>query len=441
MQDYFYTLADFIGSNLLKDEIYLCEFSGEQSDFIRFNHGQVRQPGSVEQYYLELDLIRGNRHAIGQLTLSSQLSLDQDRLVTLLANLRDQLPHIPADPYLLYATEVQSTESIGRNDLPETPMVLADIIDTVQHTDFVGFYASGGTFTGFANSFGQRNWHSRYSFNLDWSLYYEKDKAVKSAYAGFNWEKVQLQNKFSNALTQLEILKYQPRVIQPGQYRVYLAPTALYEILQLLCWDGFGLKAQRTKETPLLRMFAEPKQTFHASVTLRENTTEGLSPIFQNQGFIKPNQVTLIQQGTYHSALVSPRSAKEYGITTNGANDGESPTSLDLAAGDFPQLNIVEALDTGIYINNLWYLNYSDRAAGRMTGMTRFATFWVEQGEIIAPLNVMRFDETVYHLLGSQLIALTAEREFIIKTDTYEKRSDHSARLPGALIAAVSFTL
>ncbi len=441
MQDYFYTLADFISSQLRKDEIYLCEFSGEQSDFIRFNRGKIRQPGSVEQYYLELDLICGNRHAIGKLTLSSQLRLDQDRIVTLLTQLRDQLPHLPADPYLLYATEVQSTESIGRNDLPETSIILPDIIDTVQHTDFVGLYASGSSFTGFANSFGQRNWHSRYSFNLDWSLYYKKDKAVKTAYAGFNWEKIQLQNKFSNALTQLEVLKYQPRVIKPGQYRVYLAPTALYEILQLLCWNGFGLKAQQTKETPLLRMLAEPKQAFHSSVTLCENTADGLSPIFQNQGFVKPNQVTLIQQGAFHAALVSPRSAKEYGMTTNGANDEESPTSLDLAAGDFPSLNIVETLDTGIYINNLWYLNYSDRAAGRITGMTRFATFWVEQGEIIAPLNVMRFDETVYSLLGSQLIALTAEREFIIRTDTYEKRSDHSSRLPGALIAAVSFTL
>ena len=37
-------------------------------------------------------------------------------------------------------------------------------------------------------------------------------------------------------------------------------------------------------------------------------------------------------------------------------------------------------LDTGIYVNNLWYLNYSDRPAGRITGMTRFATLWVEEG-------------------------------------------------------------
>jgi predicted Zn-dependent protease len=73
--------------------------------------------------------------------------------------------------------------------------------------------------------------------------------------------------------------------------------------------------------------------------------------------------------------------------------------------------------------------------------MTRFASFWVENGEIVAPLNVMRFDETLYHILGSNLIALTAEREFIIEADTYEVRSTRSARLPGALVDGFTLTL
>jgi predicted Zn-dependent protease len=73
--------------------------------------------------------------------------------------------------------------------------------------------------------------------------------------------------------------------------------------------------------------------------------------------------------------------------------------------------------------------------------MTRFASFWVENGEIKAPLNVMRFDETLYNMLGEKLIALTAERAFIMATDTYEIRSTDSMRLPGALIDGFTFTL
>ena len=55
-----------------------------------------------------------------------------------------------------------------------------------------------------------------------------------------------------------------------------------------------------------------------------------------------------------------------------------------------------------------------------MTGMMRFATFWVENGEIVAPVNVMRFDDSVYRLLGRNLEVLTSKPEMIFSTDTYE---------------------
>jgi predicted Zn-dependent protease len=441
MEQYFYNLANFIDQQLQKDEVYLCNFSAEQSDFIRFNRAKVRQPGSVEQRYLELDLIEGNRHATGQLSLSGDRGIDEERLSELLWELRGQLPQVPEDPYLLYAQAVQSSEVIATNTLPVAQEVLTEILDTTQGYDFVGIYAGGGIFNGFANSFGQRNWHSSYSFNLDWSFYHEKDKAVKANYAGFQWDSAAFQEKISHAKSQLEMLGHNPHTLSPGRYRVYLSPAALHEILKLLCWGGFSLKAQRTKESPLLRMLEVPPQQLHPSVTLLENTATGIAPAFQTKGFLKPAQVTLIDQGVYHSALVSPRSAKEYGVPTNGANDEETPVALDLAAGNFPQGEVLKSLDRGIYINNLWYLNYSDRAAGRMTGLTRFATFWVEGGELVAPLNVMRFDETLYHILGEKLMALTAEREFIMEADTYEVRSTSSARLPGALVEDFALTL
>ena len=73
--------------------------------------------------------------------------------------------------------------------------------------------------------------------------------------------------------------------------------------------------------------------------------------------------------------------------------------------------------------------------------MTRFATFWVENGEIKAPLNVMRFDETLYRVLGSNLEGLTAERELQLSASTYGGRSTESMRLPGALVRDFKFTL
>jgi predicted Zn-dependent protease len=128
-------------------------------------------------------------------------------------------------------------------------------------------------------------------------------------------------------------------------------------------------------------------------------------------------------------------------VATNGANAGETPESLDLAAGSLAQDAALAALGTGIYVGNLWYLNFSDRSACRLTGMTRFASFWVENGRIQAPLNVMRFDDTAYRILGANLEALTRERDLVPSTASYGERSTESVRTPGALVRELALTL
>ena len=75
------------------------------------------------------------------------------------------------------------------------------------------------------------------------------------------------------------------------------------------------------------------------------------------------------------------------------------------------------------------------------TGLTRFATFWVENGQIQGPVSTMRFDDSLYSLLGSQLEDLTREREMILSTSTYGQRSTGSSHLPGALVKGLTLTL
>ena len=112
-----------------------------------------------------------------------------------------------------------------------------------------------------------------------------------------------------------------------------------------------------------------------------------------------------------------------------------------MAAGTLAEKDALDALGTGLAIGNLHYLNYSDRPACRMTGMTRFATFWVEDGKIVAPIDVLRFDDTVYRMLGSNLEALTTETELLLDAGTYGCRKLSSLRLPGALVQEMAFTL
>jgi predicted Zn-dependent protease len=440
MQTYFYQLADFVNSLLTKNETTLACLSAEESNFVRFNKSAVRQAGSIKQIGFTLSLIANQRRAESRLTLSGMAESDQALIRAALETLRRDLGDLPEDPYLLFNQTPVSTEHIGASKLPSDAEMLEQVISAGRGKDLVGIFASGAIYKGFANSLGQRNWHRVDNFNFEWCLYHTADKAVKSGYAGTHWDAAELQKKMAFATTQLDILQRPAKSLTPGEYRAYLSPSALNEIVSLLSWGGFGEKSQRTKQSPLLKL-EDGSQSLSGMVSLFENSKDGVAPGFQGDGFIKAPTVSLIHAGKHAGALVSPRSAREFNIKTNGANSAETPESLEMAAGKLAHTNVLKSLDTGIMIGNLWYLNYSDRTNCRMTGMTRFATFWVEGGEIKAPLNVMRFDDSAYRVLGENLVDLTVERDWILDPASYSERSTGSARLPGALVNNFSLTL
>ncbi len=143
MQDYFFTLADALQAQLQGAETLLLAFDGEDSDFIRFNHGQVRQAGGVARRSLALDLIEGERHAAGRAQLAGSLAQDLPPLRELLDDLRGQRAHLPADPYLNFAADGRSGETRVASALPSRADALEAIMDTSQGLDLVGIWAAG----------------------------------------------------------------------------------------------------------------------------------------------------------------------------------------------------------------------------------------------------------------------------------------------------------
>ncbi|MDZ7754241.1 MAG: metallopeptidase TldD-related protein [Gammaproteobacteria bacterium] len=438
MKDYFYHLGDVLTAGLEDGEVLLLAFDGEESDFVRFNQARVRQAGSVVRRSLEIDLIEGARHAGGRVELSGDAAQDQPLLMGLLAELRHQRHHLPEDPYIHYATGGPSGDHEVAAALPPRGEALEAIRGAAAGLDLAGIWAAGTLHSGFASSLGQRNWHTRASFNLDWSCHHTADKAVKANYAGLEWNPAMLEARMATARRELGLMAGPPRTIEPGRYRAYLAPRAMRELLSMMAWGGFGLKSQRTGQSPLLPMSAAGAR-FASTVHLAEHNGRGLEPPFSPEGFAIPPRVPLIDGGRYGESLVGPRSAMEYGLPVNAA--AEFPGSLDMAAGELPAADVLATLGTGLYLNDLWYLNFSDRSRARVTGMTRFACFWVEDGRSQAPLNVMRFDDTLFDLLGPRLEGLTRERELLLDAGTYGGRSSHSHLLPGALVNGMTFTL
>jgi predicted Zn-dependent protease len=440
IETYFSDVAALLDASLAAGETYTCRFEGESSDFVRFNRGKVRQPGSVDQRYLRLEWIRGLRHAERAFSVSGDLARDRDMIAQAIAALRATLDDVPDDPHLNLPARVESSRVVRDAALVPAEDVVAKVVHESDGVDLVGFYASGPIYRGFANALGQRNWHQVSSFKLEWSLYHRADKAVKTTYGGYAWSPEAFASRMREARERLALLAVVPKTLEPGAYRAYLTPSAMEEIAGMLCWGGFSGRALESRQSCLFRMRGA-EAALHPSIAIRENTADGVAPAFQAQGFTRPDRVPLVEDGQLVGALVSPRTAKEFSLPTNGANSEEMPESLDMAAGDLATADALQALDTGLYIGNLWYVNFSDRPACRLTGMTRFASFWVDRGRIVAPVNVMRFDDSVYRLLGENLVALTKERDLLASSSTYHERSVASMRLPGAVVRDMAFTL
>jgi predicted Zn-dependent protease len=438
MKDHFFALAERLTGAMSGNEIVLCYLSAERSDFVRFNKSRVRQAGAVEQIYLSIRLVSGRRQASATITLSNAPE-DAELALATLRRLRETVSQLPDDPWLLIADKPVSTDTVRRGRLPAAGQMIDDVVRESKQVDLAGFHAAGVSYRAFANSLGQRNWHEVDTFNMDWSLHLHADKAVKASYGGTHWDSGVYAGRLRDSVEKLQLLKAPAHTLQPAAYRAYLAPDALAEVTGLLEWNAFSVRARKTRQSALMRM--DHGDTLSPRVSMIENVEAGVGPAFQADGFAKPASVTLIDQGRLDQSLVSPRSAKEYGIEANGASGAESPEALEILPGGLAEEDVLRVLDTGLYIGNLWYLNFSDRAAGRITGMTRFGTFWVEGGRIVAPVNVLRFDDTIYRMLGENLIDLTRTQDMLLSTWTYGERSTASSRLPGALLAEMRFTL
>ena len=436
---HFMMLAGAIDGLLVADETALTSFAGEQSDFIRFNGGKVRQMGQVSQGRLTLRLIAGARQAYFTFDICGDADKDLRDVGAALEVLRAGLRDAPDDPHLLYDTASwqHSTRRTGR--LRDPHALVHVVAECARGLDFVGFYAGGMLAGGFASSGGSRGWHEVENFCFSWSLYHPGGRAIKTTYAGENWDDAEFAGKVREAAARLPVLALAPRTIGPGRYRAWLAPAALQELLRATAWGGFSAHAQATSRSPLYRLH-RGEVALDARVSITEDLGLGIAPAFNGDGYLRES-VPLVREGRSAGQLTNARTAREYGLKPNGAPASEAPASLAMAGGELADEDVLAALGTGLYVGNLWYVNFSDRMSCRLTGMTRFATFWVEEGRIVAPVDAMRFDDILYGLLGERLERLGAQPELRLSEHTMGQRATGGMQLPGVLVRSFELTL
>jgi predicted Zn-dependent protease len=372
-------------------------------------------------------------------TLSGLLDVDGPALSALLQRCRDEVAVLEVDPNQVAVSDHGTSAEEFRGALLAPAQVVQAVVGPAQGSDLAGLYAGGVMVRGNRNSAGQSHWFATEAFFLDYSLY-DGPKAAKGCYAGSRWDDNAWRANLERTRTLLVLLQQPVVDVKPGRYRTYLAPKAFADLMGILGWNGLSAAAWKQGRCPFKRL-AEKQAQLSPLLTLSENFTLGLSPRFNSLGEVSAANLPLIEHGELSTLLVSSRTAKEYGLSANAAAEGEAPRALDVATGTLAEGDILKTLGTGLYLSNLHYLNWSDPVSARVTGMTRYACFWVENGVIVGPIHDLRWDESLFDALGTKLLALTDWSDIDPAVETYFARALGGSRVPGALIDGFTFTL
>lgn len=440
LEQSFNQLVDEIRNQLKPDEQFTLTLDSEQSQFTRFNHAKVRQTGTVSDGNLQLVLMHNQRSSYREFPFTGDFESDRQTAKSAIETLREEVAQLPKNPFLVVPAGSNTSREVHTGQLLAPEEVVSTVLPVVSDLDFTGIYAAGSVIRAYADSQGQKHWFATDSYSLDYSLFTTDGQAVKGTFAGSEWDSSAYKAKIEESRSQLARMAQPPKTVQRGQYRTYLAPAAVAELMTMLSWGGVS-EASYQQGGSCFSAMRRGEKKLSPKFTLKENFKSGLVPRFNELGEIAPLELSLIESGELVNMLTSSRTAKEYGLGSNSATGGEELRSPEILPGDLEHDRILAELGTGLYLSNLHYLNWSDRPTGRITGMTRYACFWVENSEIVAPIENLRFDDSLYQFWGENLIALTSFREFIPDVGTYSHRNLGGFLTPGMLVENFTYTL
>jgi predicted Zn-dependent protease len=415
-------------------------FSAEDSEFIRFNKSKVRQISSVEQATLDLELHQGSKRASFAINLSRDLDQNRTLIQATLTKLKNEVSQLPDDPFISPLQNMGTSRTVSQGSLPSTDEFLDFIGQTLAQNDLAGIFIKGETHRANANSLGQKHWFSSQSFVFDYSLYSAKERAIKGSYGGSHFNPMDLRASLNDSLSALKVMDLEKIVLKPNKYRVYLAPAAVKEIVDMLRWHALSMGAYKRGDSPFTDLI-ENRKKLSPLFTLTEDYSLGLSPKFNERGEVFADRLPIIEKGELKNLFTSTSSEKEFDTKSNFAGEDEAHKSAIIATGTLAREQILKELGTGLYLSNLHYLNWSDKTKGRITGMTRFGCLWVEDGKIVGPIKDLRFDDTLYHLFGESVLNLTNFADTSVENMTYSERHIGGSKTPGILLSEINFTL
>ncbi len=195
-----------------------------------------------------------------------------------------------------------------------------------------------------------------------------------------------------------------PRHLPPGRYTVVLEEEAVAEIMGFLAYSALNGLEYVEGKSPFAGRLGE--RAYPSWITLRDDPTDarGANVSVDFEGIHKA-PLTLIREGVLEQVAWDRATARRAGVKTTGHAlpapnpHGPMPLNLVLSPGTRTKSELVAQVERGLLITRFHYVNEVDPAKTLLTGMTRDGTFLIEDGHVTAPVQDLRWVQSIDRVL------------------------------------------
>lgn len=253
-----------------------------------------------------------------------------------------------------------------------------------------GFLTSTASAGAIANSRGMFAYHP--STSVDYELTVRTADGTGSGWAAAahrDWAALDIPTMHERAVERA-LGSRQPTDLEPGDYPVVFTASAVADVLGLLSRSLSARSADEGRSA----FSAAGDGTKVGEKLLDEKFQLVSDPIGLGSSPYQGDGMPLERQVWFRDGVLEQLAYDRYWAEKQGVRPTGWAGSLRMGGGDATLEELVRGLDLGLFVTRLWYIRSIDPRTILYTGLTRDGVFWVENGEIVRPVNNFRWNDS-----------------------------------------------
>lgn len=382
-----------------------CEVSlnGTNGGNIRYARNSVSTAGENSDVTLVVQSSFGKRSGVATINEFDETSLEKViRRAEELAQLAPENPEfvgpLPQQNYGESKTYFESTAKIGPDYRAQAA---ANSIHPAIEKDVTaaGYLEDYHSFTSMMNTKGLFAYNQ--STGVDFTVTMRSNDGTGSGWVTRNFNDVKKLDtaEASNIAIDKALQSRNSKAIEPGKYTVILEPAASAELIRNMLFsmnartadEGRSFMSKKGGGTKLGEKMVDERVTLYTDPF---NIEVPASP-WTGDGQAR-KKMDIIKNGSVANLFYD-----RYWASQKNVAPVPFPGNVIMEGGTMSLEDLIKDTQKGVWVTRFWYIRSVDPQTQLYTGLTRDATFFIENGKVKHPIKNFRFNESPVIMLNN----------------------------------------